>query len=151
MAMDDQRFKIIQPSERSIKNWEEVVVGAGPGGAAAAKGCAEAGFQTLLLEKRALPREKVCSGMIMGPWATGILRDRFGPIPPEVLTTPPVAPGAPLSRARRLARRPGMAYATGLEKGPGFLAGPKARTPPQGAQPLARELKGVYKKTLTLE
>lgn len=69
------------------------MVGAGPGGAAAAKGCAEAGFQTLLLEKRALPRDKVCSGMIMGPWATGILRDRFGPIPPEVLTTPPLLRG----------------------------------------------------------
>ena len=80
-------------SQRLNNNWEVVVVGAGPGGAVAAKRCAEAGFQTLLLEKRALPRDKVCSGMIMGPWATEIIRDHFGTIPPEVLTTPPVLKG----------------------------------------------------------
>ena len=81
-------------SQRVNKLWEVVVVGAGPGGAAAAKRCAEGGFQTLLLEKRALPRDKVCSGMIIGPLGNrGYLRDHFGTIPPEVLTTPPVLKG----------------------------------------------------------
>ena len=93
MAMDDQSLKGIQSSAGLNNHWEVVVVGAGPGGAAAAKRCAEAGFRTLLLEKRALPRDKVCSGMIMGPWATEIIRDHFGTIPPEVLTTPPVLKG----------------------------------------------------------
>ncbi len=70
-----------------------IVVGAGPGGAAASKRCAEAGYQTLVLEKRALPRDKVCSGMIMGPWARQIIRDHFGPIPREVLVPPRVLKG----------------------------------------------------------
>ena len=44
-----------------------VVVGAGPSGSAAAKKCAQYGLRTLMLEKRQLPRNKICSGMIMGP------------------------------------------------------------------------------------
>lgn len=74
-------------------DWDVIVVGAGPGGAAAAKSCAEAGFRTLILEKKAWPRDKVCSGMVMGPWAQDIIRDHFGAIPPEVLTAPPELKG----------------------------------------------------------
>src|SRR3954452_4958361 len=37
-----------------------VVVGAGPGGSAAAYHLAQAGLDVLLLEKAAFPREKVC-------------------------------------------------------------------------------------------
>lgn len=48
--------------------FDVVVVGAGPGGSVAAKRCLESGLKTLLLEKRRLPRDKVCSGMIMRPW-----------------------------------------------------------------------------------
>jgi flavin-dependent dehydrogenase len=77
----------------SKEKWDVVIVGAGPGGAVAAKRCLEAGFSTLLLEKRALPRDKVCSGMIMGPWAAEIIANQFGTIPPEVLTTPSVLKG----------------------------------------------------------
>lgn len=80
-------------SRNPLEQWDVVVVGAGPGGAAAAKRCAEAGFRTLVLEKRALPRDKVCSGMVMGPWAHDILRDHFGIIPAKVLTSPPVLKG----------------------------------------------------------
>ena len=69
------------------------MVGAGPGGAVAAKRCAEEGFRTLVLERRALPRDKVCSGMVMGPWAQEIIRDHFGAIPPEVLVPPRVLQG----------------------------------------------------------
>jgi flavin-dependent dehydrogenase len=75
------------------EKWNVIVVGAGPGGAAASKRCAEAGLRTLVLEKRALPRDKVCSGMIMGPWAQEIIRDHFGPIPREVLVPPRVLTG----------------------------------------------------------
>ena len=75
------------------ERWDVVVVGAGPGGAAAAKGCAEKGIKTLVLERKALPRDKVCSGMIMGPWAHDIIRDHFGTIPQKVLTSPPVLKG----------------------------------------------------------
>jgi len=45
--------------------FDVIVVGAGSAGSAAAKGCAEQGFQTLILEKK-LPWEKMCSGMLLG-------------------------------------------------------------------------------------
>ena len=47
--------------------YDVIVVGAGPAGTAAAKRCAEHGLNTLILEKRSLLRDKVCSGMVMGP------------------------------------------------------------------------------------
>jgi len=65
-----------------------IVVGGGPGGSVAAKKCAQQGFKTLLLEKKRLPRDKVCSGMVMGPWAQKIIQKEFGEIPQEVLAAP---------------------------------------------------------------
>ena len=35
-----------------------------------------------------LPRDKVCSGMIMGPWANEIIKREFGEIPKDVLVSP---------------------------------------------------------------
>ncbi|MFH1775156.1 MAG: NAD(P)/FAD-dependent oxidoreductase [Chloroflexota bacterium] len=68
--------------------WDVIVVGAGPAGSAAAKRCAEHGLNTLVLEKRRPPRDKVCSGMIMGPLAHTLIRQEFGHLPREVLTQP---------------------------------------------------------------
>lgn len=45
-------------------HYEAIVVGAGPGGAAAAYELAAAGMRTLLIEKGKLPRYKVCGGGI---------------------------------------------------------------------------------------
>ncbi|ONK16205.1 putative oxidoreductase [Streptomyces sp. MP131-18] len=47
--------------------WDVVVVGAGPGGASAARAAAEAGRRVLLVEKAELPRYKTCGGGIIGP------------------------------------------------------------------------------------
>lgn len=66
-----------------------IVIGSGPGGSAAAKHCADAGLRTLVIEKKKLPRDKVCSGMVMGDWALDLIGEVFGEIPPSILTSPP--------------------------------------------------------------
>jgi flavin-dependent dehydrogenase len=68
--------------------YDVIVVGGGPGGSAAAKKCAQGGLKTLLLERKKLPRDKVCSGMVMGPWAHDIIQQEFGTIPLEILADP---------------------------------------------------------------
>ncbi|TAK56590.1 MAG: NAD(P)/FAD-dependent oxidoreductase [Gammaproteobacteria bacterium] len=73
--------------------FDVVVAGGGPGGAMAAKKCAEAGLRVLLLEKQAIPRDKVCSGLIMGQWAVQIMEREFGGIPQSALATPPLLTG----------------------------------------------------------
>jgi flavin-dependent dehydrogenase len=65
-----------------------IIVGAGPGGSAAGKACANLGLKTLILEKKRLPRDKVCSGMVAGPMARDLIRREFGPIPQRVLCPP---------------------------------------------------------------
>ena len=68
--------------------YDVIVVGGGPGGSAAAKRCAQGGLKTVLIERKKLPRDKVCSGMVMGPWAHDIIQQEFGPIPRQVLVDP---------------------------------------------------------------
>jgi flavin-dependent dehydrogenase len=68
--------------------YDVIVVGAGPAGSIAAKRCVEQGLRTLILEKRRLPRDKVCSGMIMGPVAHAIIKEELGDLPNTVLTQP---------------------------------------------------------------
>jgi len=47
-----------------MKLWDAVVVGAGPAGSTAAKFLAEAGLDTLLIDKEKFPRDKPCGGGI---------------------------------------------------------------------------------------
>jgi flavin-dependent dehydrogenase len=71
------------------QTFDVIVVGAGPGGSIVAKRCAESGLNTLLIEKKKLPRDKVCTGMVMGNWARDIITSEFGQIPQTVLVNPP--------------------------------------------------------------
>ncbi|MDY6965172.1 MAG: NAD(P)/FAD-dependent oxidoreductase [Halobacteriota archaeon] len=59
--------------------YDVIIVGGGPGGAIAARRCAEGGLKTLLLEKKGFNREKPCAGGL-----TKKVLDRFG-IPEEVV------------------------------------------------------------------
>ncbi len=68
--------------------YDVIVVGGGPAGSVAAKKCVEHGLKTLLLEKRKLPRDKVCSGMVMGPLAKNIISQEFGELTRDVLVAP---------------------------------------------------------------
>jgi menaquinone-9 beta-reductase len=95
--------------EDQLMLFDVVVVGAGPGGSAAARRCAQGGLKTLLLEGENLPREKVCSGMIMGPTAQALVSQEFGEVPQEVLAPPRRYSGVMLHvpgiRPRRLEQR----------------------------------------------
>lgn len=73
--------------------YDVIVVGGGPGGAAASKRCAEAGLETLLIERKVLPRDKVCTGMVMGEWSINSIREEFGEIPQSVFLHPPKLAG----------------------------------------------------------
>jgi flavin-dependent dehydrogenase len=50
----------IEAAEASRRSWDAIVIGAGPAGALAARQLARQNLQTLLVERRAFPRAKVC-------------------------------------------------------------------------------------------
>ncbi len=70
-----------------MRTIDVIIVGASLAAAAAAKRLVDAGLETLILEKKALPRHKVCSG-ILSPRGHRFLLENFGPLPPDVLHEP---------------------------------------------------------------
>src|SRR5436190_24307753 len=70
-----------------MRNVDVVIVGASLSAAAAAKRLVDAGFETVVLERKKLPRHKVCSG-ILAPRGHRFLIENFGPLPREVLHEP---------------------------------------------------------------
>ena len=69
-------------------NFDAIIVGAGPGGAATAKALTQKGFNAVILEKRRLPRHKCCSGLLFGE-SQVLLKEYFGGLPPEELYCKP--------------------------------------------------------------
>ena len=63
---------------------DALVVGAGLSGAACAKRLVDAGLETVIIDKRKLPRHKICSG-ILSPRGHRFLIENFGPLPREIL------------------------------------------------------------------
>ena len=69
-----------------------LVVGAGPGGAAAARSCVQRGLKTLIVDKHKLPRRKACSGIISNA-AQNYVLENFGPIPERAFGRPYISRG----------------------------------------------------------
>ncbi len=75
----------LNAGEASGRVWDVVVVGAGLAGGAAALGAAQRGLRTLVIDKSAFPRPKLCGGCLT---ALGIeTLDRLGVA--DLLDTPP--------------------------------------------------------------
>ena len=64
----------------AAKTYDVIVIGAGPAGAAAARALVAGGMRTLIVEKKKLPRHKMCSG-ILSCWAVDFVNRQFGVIP----------------------------------------------------------------------
>ncbi len=72
---------------KSEEKVDVLIVGASLAGSAAAKRLVDAGLAVVALERRTLPRDKVCSG-ILSPRGHRFLVENFGPLPEEVLHKP---------------------------------------------------------------
>lgn len=70
-----------------MRSVDVIIVGASLAAAAAAKRLTDSGLETLILERKELPRHKICSG-ILSPRGHRFLLENFGPLPPEVLHEP---------------------------------------------------------------
>jgi flavin-dependent dehydrogenase len=73
-------------------DYDVIIVGGSFASAAAAKRLVDAGLDTLVLEKKSLPRHKPCSGII-SPRGHRFLIENFGPLPKEALHDPAVCRG----------------------------------------------------------
>jgi len=69
------------------QSYDVVIVGSGPAGAAAAKALTGSGLKTVIIEKRSLPRDKMCSGILF-PSGQKFVSDNFGDIPEKVFCRP---------------------------------------------------------------
>jgi flavin-dependent dehydrogenase len=70
-----------------MRSLDVVIVGASLAAAAAAKRLVDAGLETVILERKELPRHKICSG-ILSPRGHRFLLENFGPLPREILHEP---------------------------------------------------------------
>jgi len=64
-----------------MQHYPVIIVGSGPAGSSCAKALGAAGIECLILEKKRLPRNKTCSGVIYGQ-SQELLREHFGALPP---------------------------------------------------------------------
>jgi len=67
--------------------YDVVIVGSGPAGASTAMALSGQGLDTLILEKKKLPRHKMCSGMLF-PSALKLISGNFGDIPQDIYSRP---------------------------------------------------------------
>ena len=84
--------------------WDVIVIGAGPGGALAARQIALAGMQTLLVDAKQFPRDKVCGGYLNGRALAALRQTRLAHAAQDVDQLPVTE--LELIRGRQVARFP---------------------------------------------
>lgn len=72
-----------------MARWDVIVIGAGPGGAAAARAATAGGLRVLVVEAGRWPRRKACGGVLSAD-AMARVEERFGPTPLEAFADPPL-------------------------------------------------------------
>ncbi|MEM2906990.1 MAG: FAD-dependent monooxygenase, partial [Candidatus Odinarchaeota archaeon] len=73
----------------TVKKYDAVIIGAGPAGCAAALKLASEGVNTVIVEKKKLPREKICAGLLPEA-AIQVLEEELNlKIPENVFEDPP--------------------------------------------------------------
>jgi flavin-dependent dehydrogenase len=71
-----------------MDEYQVIIIGSGPAGASCGKALKDEGIEALIVEKKKLPRHKVCSGLVLGQ-AQLLVKEYFGDvIPDEVLCSP---------------------------------------------------------------
>lgn len=73
-----------------MKHYPVIIVGSGPAGSACAKALKDNGISCLVLEKRKLPREKTCSGVVYGQTQELLLKYYGKEVPKEVRCKPEI-------------------------------------------------------------
>lgn len=71
----------------SKENYDVIVIGGGPAGSAAAKSITDHGFKALIIEKKKVPRNKCCTGVIFGE-AQLVIKEHYGEIPEAIYCEP---------------------------------------------------------------
>ncbi len=73
--------------------YDVLIVGAGPAGACAARGLVQKGYRVLVVERKKLPRYKICSGLIVDR-SQDMVEEHFGTLPEHVYSEPRHLSGA---------------------------------------------------------
>ncbi len=76
----------------AAKKYDVIVIGAGPSGSSAAQTLTAGGLMTLVIEKKKLPRHKMCSALL-SQWTVDFVNRKFGVIPEAAYAEPPFLKG----------------------------------------------------------
>ncbi len=79
----------------ATKKWDVIVIGAGPAGSSAARTLVAGGMKCLLIERKKMPRQKMCSG-ILSNWAFDFVHRKFGAMPLKAYCNPNFLDGVAL-------------------------------------------------------